>query len=61
VKEVDGRETKAVVLSRNDVGLVLSGIYYARAKDYYAPRKKSYELVHVKIAKVAGGVIKCFG
>jgi hypothetical protein len=61
VKVVDGSDAKDVAFSKDEIGLILSALYYARVKDYYEPRKKSYRSVHNKISLVAVGVVKCFG
>ena len=58
VKEVDGKVVKSVVLSGSDLKLLLSGIFYAKSKDYYKPRVKNYDLIYKKIYRIVNTVIR---
>ncbi len=56
VKEIDGKVINSGVLSKNDLGLVMGAIFYAKTKDYYKPRVDSYSVVYKKIKAILEGV-----
>ena len=58
VKEVDGKATKFKTFSKNEIDLIMGGIYYAKVKDYHGPRKRAYDLVYSKIYMVVNGAIE---
>ena len=58
VKEVDGGLIKSVVLSEANLKLVMSGIFYAKSKDYHGPRKKQYDVVYSKFYEIVNSGVK---
>ncbi len=56
IEEIDGRVTNCVVFSKEELCLVMSGIYYAKIKDYHKPRQKNYDKVYRKIFGIVNGV-----
>ena len=58
VKEVDGKVAVSSVLSKQQVAWLLQGVYYARNKEYYEPRKKGYGVVYRKVWRVSKGVVE---
>ncbi len=56
IKEVDGKEVDSLPVSMNDFGLIVTGIIYAKQKDYHKPRIDSYQVIIDKIKDFTRGV-----